>query len=277
MKKIKSFAVITFLTSLWLMSCEDVPEFEPDDTEPVVEAFLYAGQPVENIKISQVIPFGETNDSSELNGLNVDILWNGNTYPLLNDEAGNGRYYYPGDDLEIISGETYEITFPFDRATVSSSTTVPEPPSGLALSENSITVPQLIDIFDIREFAQSEDNNILVEWDNPDAEYYYLTIENLESNPEPIDLNDVLADFNFEFTSTPNQNDFFTMIPLAHYTQFGTHRIILYKVNPEYALLYETVNQDSRDLNEPFTNITNGVGIFSGFASDTVYLEINKQ
>ncbi|MDB4063024.1 hypothetical protein N9541_03055 [Flavobacteriaceae bacterium] len=45
----------------------------------------------------------------------------------------------------------------------------------------------------------------------------------------------------------------------------------------EYALLYETSTQDSRDLNEPYTNINNGLGIFSGFASQEVYFEVIKQ
>ena len=111
---------------------------------------------------------------------------------------------------------------------------------------------------------------------HPNGAYYFLVIENVESNPEPIDLNNIL-NFNFEFVSTPIQDNFFTILPFIHYTQFGTHRIIVYRVNEEYALLYETIEQDSRDLNEPFTNIINGQGIFSGFASDTVYLEINKQ
>lgn len=34
---------------------------------------------------------------------------------------------------------------------------------------------------------------------------------------------------------------------------------------------------DSRDLNEPYTNINNGLGIFSGFASQEVYFEVIKQ
>ena len=50
-----------------------------------------------------------------------------------------------------------------------------------------------------------------------------------------------------------------------------------FTVNEEYALLYETSTQDSRDLNEPYTNINNGLGIFSGFASQEVYFEVIKK
>ena len=258
------------------ISCEDVPDFELDDTIPVVEAFLYVGDPVDDIKITKVIPFDSDITDNEVNGLDIEITSNGNSYPLENAESGGGRYFYPGDDLEIISGETYEINFIYEGDVISSSTNVPDAPTGLDLSSNEIELPQLIDFFDILDLRQNENLRVNVEWDNPNGDYYFLVIENVESNPEPIDLNNILP-FNFEFVSTPTQDNLFTMIPFIHYTQFGTHRIIVYRVNEEYALLYETIEQDSRDLNEPFTNITNGEGIFSGFASDTVYLEINKQ
>ena len=44
-------------------------------------------------------------------------------------------------------------------------------------------------------------------------------------------------------------------------------RIRLYRVNQEYADLYEGRVQDSRDLNEPPSNIVGGLGVFSAFAS----------
>jgi hypothetical protein len=37
--------------------------------------------------------------------------------------------------------------------------------------------------------------------------------------------------------------------------------------------LYETQEQDTRKLNEPYTNIENGLGIFTAFCSDTLYFE----
>ena len=37
---------------------------------------------------------------------------------------------------------------------------------------------------------------------------------------------------------------------------------------------YETSGQDLRDLNEPYTNINDGLGIFSGFASQEVYFNV---
>jgi hypothetical protein len=35
-----------------------------------------------------------------------------------------------------------------------------------------------------------------------------------------------------------------------------------------------SLNQDSRELNEPYSHIRNGLGIFTAFNSDTVYFEV---
>jgi hypothetical protein len=44
----------------------------------------------------------------------------------------------------------------------------------------------------------------------------------------------------------------------------------VYRVNKEYADLYRSRQQDTRSLNEPLTNVQNGLGVFSAFASDSV-------
>ena len=43
-------------------------------------------------------------------------------------------------------------------------------------------------------------------------------------------------------------------------THFGDHRLELYRINDEYADLYQGLNQDSRDLNEPPSNILGAPG-----------------
>jgi len=60
-------------------------------------------------------------------------------------------------------------------------------------------------------------------------------------------------------------------------TQFGTYRVKIYRVNQKYADLYESRNQDSRELNDPNSNIINGLGIFTAFNSDSIFFEIKKR
>jgi hypothetical protein len=47
-------------------------------------------------------------------------------------------------------------------------------------------------------------------------------------------------------------------------------------VNKEYEDLFNNLEQDSRDLNEPPSNITGALGIFTAFAADSVFFEIVK-
>lgn len=268
----KSYLVISLL-SLISFSCEEVPEFDINDSVPVVEAYLYAGRPVTDVRITEVVPFGSDQVERTLSGLAIAIEWNGQRFPLI--EESPGAYRYLGEDLQVLEGEEYGFHFEYNDGVVLSSTMVPSKPENMTLGQDVLALPQIETGRDILEFIQNDDLTVLVEWENNAGNYYFLVIKNLETVPESIDLNNVF-DFNFEFVSRPTQNDFFTLVPFVHYTQFGTHRIILYRVNEEYALLYETLEQDSRDLNEPFTNITNGVGIFTAFASDTLYLEIEE-
>ena len=53
-------------------------------------------------------------------------------------------------------------------------------------------------------------------------------------------------------------------------THYGDHLVRVYHVNQEYADLYISRQQDSRDLNEPLSNIDNGLGVFSAFNSSSV-------
>jgi len=272
--KLLFFLVV--LTGLF-SACEDIPEFDTEETIPVLEAFLFANEPVDDIAVKQVIPFDSTDQEEVfISGLDIEIDWNGRTFMLEPVPELPGRYRYPGEDLQVITGDTYEIHFDFAGQPVSGSTTVPAPPQGVTLGQTRIWLPQIEEVFDLRRLVENKDLGILLEWDNPQSDYHFIVIENIEPDPEPIDLNNVL-NFNFEFTSQPIQSDFFTLAPFVHYTQFGTHRIIVYRVNEEYALLYESLEQDSRDLNEPFSNVDIGVGVFSAFASDTVFLEVRKE
>jgi len=55
---------------------------------------------------------------------------------------------------------------------------------------------------------------------------------------------------------------------------YGTHKVTVYHVKEEYADLFENRTQDSRDLNQPPSNIENALGIFTGFASQSVFFEV---
>jgi len=67
------------------------------------------------------------------------------------------------------------------------------------------------------------------------------------------------------------------MINAMEFEYFGTHRIIIYHVLPDYADLYEQNSTSSQNLENPSTSISNGYGIFTGLNSDTLYLEVTEE
>ena len=262
-------------------SCEDISDFDPGESKPVVEAFIYEGESVDDIYLKKTVPFNtESKSGSEIiSDAIITISGNGQDFILTPVTDQPGRYIYDGNDLSVNIGDNYQLTFEYEDITISSTTTIPSEPEGVDISPQSIFITEINSLIDLRNFRESFQKTINVTWNNADGSYYYLVIENIENNPRSIDPTDVLGGLgiNFEFTTTPTQENVLSLRPLIHFTQYGTHRVTIYHVNEEYALLYETSTQDSRDLNEPYTNINNGLGIFSGFASQEVYFEVTKQ
>lgn len=262
-------------------SCEDISDFDPGESKPVVEAFIYEGESVDDIYLKKTVPFNtESKSSSEIiSDAIITISGNGQDFILTPVTDQPGRYIYDGNDLSVNIGDNYQLTFEYEDIIISSTTTIPSEPEGVDISPQSIFITEINSLIDLRNFRESFQKTINVTWNNADGSYHYLVIENIENNPRSIDPTDVLGGLgiNFEFTTTPTQENVLSLRPLIHFTQYGTHRVTIYHVNEEYALLYETSTQDSRDLNEPYTNINNGLGIFSGFASQEVYFEVTKQ
>ncbi|MDN5202409.1 DUF4249 family protein [Fulvivirgaceae bacterium BMA10] len=268
--------IILALSLFALLAC-DANEFDPNTTDVVIiEAYLYEGEPVTNVKVSQLIPFVAEEDASyAINDAEISIIWNDQHYPLTLSPGDSGYYHYPGTELEVKIGETYRIELEYFGKLVSATTTVPPGPEGLVLSGTQFEVPPIESFFDLRN---RNIENIEIYWDNNDASHHYVLIENIEDNPSPVDVNNILGEFrrgNFQLITRPTNLDVYNVRGQT-LDQYGTYRVKLFKVNQEYVDLYETSEQDSRSLNEPLSNVENGLGIFTSFSYDAVFFEVIK-
>ncbi|RNC83649.1 MAG: DUF4249 family protein [Balneola sp.] len=258
-----------------LTSCSDGTVNLSVTEEVVVEGFIYSGNPVNSIHISRLIPFiSEEEEDFSINDANVLIEWNDTSYLLSPDGNESGAYLYEGNDLQIIDGNTYVLSFEYFGERIVSSTTVPEKPQGLSVSDPRIEIEQINELQDL--FERTEIPNIEIYWDNPEGNYYFARVENIESDPEEI----VTIDFgdnerNLSFEIEPTNLDVFNVIPFT-LTHYGRYQVVLYHVNQEYVDLYESGDQDSRNLSEPPSNVENGLGIFTSFSSDTLIFSIEK-
>ena len=271
-------SIFGFVLLLILSACTEESSVTLDTETAVVEAYLFAGQPADAVRIVQSYSYArENSDLISLDDLEVQISDGQQTYDL--DHSTEGIYQNP--DFIPQSGATYVLTFDHNGETVRSETYVPQKRT-ISISKASVRLEKITDINDlINSGFGGNQEAIEVVWDNSEGDYYYVVIENIEDNPEFV--NDLLAEFQangnarrfFQITE-PEISDFYAINALRDLTQFGTYRIIVYRVNPEYAALYETAGTSSISIASPPSNIENGLGIFTGVSSDTVYLEVIK-
>jgi hypothetical protein len=251
-------------------------EFE-EEYLVVVEAYLYAGANLTDINLTSMISFG--NDSTGGEGIEdaTVTLSDGSDTWVLGDNPDSSGSYIPSETIPVESGDLFEIQVEVDDIILNAQTLVPGLPPDISMSSTSLSITKVDDIMEDGPIEFPDP--LELSWENPDNHHYYFKIENIEDDPEsimpdpPDDMPFAKGGFVFQMVTRPVDGEAHE-ISMRDLTHFGTHRITVYSVNEEYVNLYETQEQDTRKLNEPYTNIENGLGIFTSFSSDTLYFEV---
>ena len=262
----KPVATIMTLAALILFGgCIEESPLISDKELIVVWAFLYAGEPVTDIRLTSTVPLADTSEASPINDAQITLIKDGQRYECEPSPGDSGYYHYEGTDLTIDTGDEFTIEIVRGEQFVTAKTSVPEKPISVALSSSVMEVPDFSNRESMWEWRNSENRDITISWENTDGSWYYVTMENIEDNPVAISswIHERLRRFIF-----PPINDDTYRIGLPLITHLGLHRVNVYRVNQEYVDLYESREQDSRDLNEPLTNIEGGLGVFAAFNSD---------
>lgn len=271
--------ILILSIAVLLVSCE---EEELGSDSFVVEGFIYAGLPIGNINIKSTVPFDEVSIPGQpIPFAQARIDYNGQSVPLTFNPM-TFRFDGP-DDLMVEPGTKLILDLQVDGQTATSSTTIPPYPRELETSAPKIVIPEIELGRDLREILTQhfEDARLDIQWDNTAEDFHFLVIELADTaNVEPLFNDDIpsnVGDFfeNFRLVSEPSRDSTYTVIGLS-LQNYGSYRAILYRINQEYADLYADQLQDSRNLNEPPTNVENGLDIFTGISSDTVLFEISK-
>jgi Domain of unknown function (DUF4249) len=258
-----------------IASCSDDSVVENENELVVVAAYLFEGQPVEDIQLTKTLVLGtEDTIAPPINEAIISLIKDDKSYRLERNSEKEGYYHYSEADLIITTNDHFSIEILFEDQVISAETNVPFKPENVNISNDIIEIAEVNYGDKFGGGFDNDTNSILVSWDNVDSTLYYVVIENLETNPISIYSDLPLARAK-RFVSAPAATSEYS-INSRTVTHFGNHQAIVYKVNQEYADLYDTREQDSRNLNEPLSNITNGLGVFSAFASDTVYFDVEK-
>lgn len=262
--------LLPLLPLLLATGCTKEGTQDEERLQPVVESYLLPGRPV-RVKITEEVPYSESGGLTPLNGLLVLIEHQG----TLDTLQGAGDGWYEGSaSLPIEAGASYALRFSHQGSEVSATTTVPPAPSGLSMSANTLEIPEM-DFGDSPPTTLPEfPDPITLEWNNPDLAYHLVVVQNIEEDPVRIGSSDAPERPSFRTEpTTVNTAD----LNFGSFSYFGTHRIILYRLNADYASLYLDNGTNSQDLATPQSNIVNGLGIFTGINSDTLLLEVVEQ
>lgn len=248
-----------------LSACQKINLQTADSDVAVVEAYITPGNQL-NLKVTRQLMF-ENGDTTitYLNDLDVKISDGTQWYTLMNQDSG----IYVTQDVQIEPGMLCSLAFDYRGETISAETNIPAKPEDFHSSASSIQAFT----FD-GGMPPSMSDPIELSWSNPDEDYFLIVVQNIEANP--VLINDIADDEDRPqpvFRNTPTQADSLE-VNVRMFSYYGTHQIILYKLNPEYAALYEQLSTTSLDISAPPTNVVNGLGIFTGINSDTLYVEV---
>jgi hypothetical protein len=266
-----NMVILILLSGLTACTKRDNSEFT--DT-PIIEAYLRPGDYM-SLTVSRQIPFSSdiTYSSDDINALTITVTHDNIDYILT--PLGDGKYM--DSSLVVAEGERYDLSFTYNSKLVSSYTEVPAKPSSFKQSATSISVMRMDSTSGPPTGGGWEmPEPLTLTWDNDDASYYIVVIENMEETLDPV------RDFGDDdrpegrFRKSPTTSAGLEMRP-QEFQYFGRHRIILYHVLPDYASLYDDKSTSSQNLTNPSTSISNGYGIFTGLNADTLFLSVNEQ
>lgn len=259
-----------------LVSCDQATPDLYENEDLVIQAFLMEGTSQSTIQISEVTSYysDSTEAGRDLDHFDVWIIAQGDSTAL--DAAGDGRYR--SDSLPINSGQTYQLAIDIGNEWIRSETTIPTAPTGFTQSAKEVYFYRLSETSSFEErIANIQQEPLELNWENDGSQYVVLKLENIENyfdwvNPDQVPEEPEV----FLFTTEPEIKSTEIIEVGRQFNQFGTYRIVLFHVTPEYA---EVVSQDASSsftLTEPVTNISNAKGLFSGMSSDTLFLEIRE-
>ena len=258
----------------FLGGCTPESSLVPELDLLAVRAYLYAGQPVTDVNLTSTLSIDDESETAPpVNDAEVGLMKDGIRYSLALSDGDSGYYHYEADDLTIEAEDTFHLEIFWEDQFLTAETIVPVKPANAAIAPDTLVVPEIASRQDFIDWQRSPNSRAEITWQNEDSDYYYILFDNIEEDAEPVDLS-----LPPRFTRLITEPLPFSRYVLssALMTHYGDHHLVLFRVNEEYVMLYQMSGQDSRDLNEPFSNIDGGLGVFAAFNSDTLLFHVSQ-
>jgi hypothetical protein len=267
MRKIILFGIVASFAAL--LGCDPASPLLPEAELIVVRAYLYAGEPVTDVQLTTTFALTTGDTAGQpINDAKVALEKAGKIYSLTASAGDSGYYHYAGTDLTVQVGDRFKISVERSGQIATGETIIPAPPQNLALSKTELVIDAS---------TPFDTSSISISWQGEET-FYFVVVENLEASPTPINQSPFPGGPRGQFRSFRSRpfRELSHTVRRFDLAYLGEHRAKVYKVNREYANLYAFGLQDSRNLNEPETNIKNGLGVFAGFSSAVVHFTVTK-
>lgn len=275
------------ILSLLSMSCIEVNNIIRPGDRPVIEAYL-APENILSMKVYTEIPYTSEDSaySKPIVGLSIKITGDDGLEMILTEKEEG---VYVSTQKLGKTGTTYKMSFSHGGRTISAETTLPQAPEKFKIDKTEISrvARDFSGGFSPGQgpqgggFQQETNSTINITWNNPDNVYHFVAAQSIESNPTQI-LIPPPSNGNFparparRFNNQPVLSSS-SSINGQSFEYFGRYAIILYRLNPDYAALYENTSTTSQNIATPVSTITNGLGIFTGINADTLIINVKKQ
>lgn len=250
-----------------LLSCKKDLGTEYDYQRPVVEGYLVPGVKVQ-IKVyyqkylEDTISYG-----FPITGLALKIS-DGTTTIALTEHA-QGIYTY-ADTTFIKDRKTYFLSFEHNGHAITAKTTVPDKPTHFVVSDTLQVVPEISFGSTPEVFAP-----VTFNWANTTSGYYMMVLKNMESSKVSIGGNFGSSSSSIDRSIILGQVAKYQSQQMT-YQYLGLHQVILFHINQEYSDALNSNGGSSLNLTNPYTNIVNGLGIFTAMQADTLRITVTR-
>ena len=270
MNRLRSSHLLTFIVAAGMIACTDDEATNSEQTL-VVESYLYVGHPFK-VVVSNLVGTSPT----DIDHFSLSVSHDGEIVYL--NPAGDGTYTSNDDGIVKDNEGDYNLKFSNGDTEISSLAVVPSKPVDFSLSVTELSIEPRSVTFPGNGPGNFIDNSVELTWSNTNNEYYFPFFENIEDDPELINTRvDTVGNRPMAFFRGEPTQESSSQIRQGQFEYYGRYNVILFHVNADYAALYkEQDNSSSLNLQPPFTNVVNGMGIFTAIHSDTIVLTIKK-
>ncbi|BDD05775.1 DUF4249 family protein [Aureibacter tunicatorum] len=261
--KFQTWLLFLIITSLFT-AC--LPKQDEASIDYVVEAYLRANGPIENILLYKV-----TGNDRQTVVSNAQVLLTIDDQTLRLKYSTDKGYYFPDSTVLVEHSKSYHLKMLVDERVIESTTIVPE------VIIAPFRMPKVISIPDDSTATGLLNRRLATfKWSNIDKEYYLGNLKYMENKPDPLPYKGSRLASLAERLSVVNLPTTADTIPLigADFTDYGRYQFILYKINDEYVEVFDGNSLVSLSTT---SNIENALGIFTATSSDTFFLNVVRK